>query len=66
MSILDSMDENKLAMIASAIRKWTSQLDHAGLPPMNMVSQGEADAVLDLMAAFPNAEPTNASGDTNV
>ena len=53
MSILDSMTENKLAHIASAIRKWTSQLDHAGLPPTNMVSQAEADAVLDLMDKFP-------------
>ena len=53
MSILDSMDENKLAMIASAIRKWTSQLDHAGLLPMNMVSQAEAEAAHDLMDKCP-------------
>ena len=53
MSILDSMTEDKLALVASAIRKWTNQLEHAGLPPMNMVSQAEANAVLDLMDKCP-------------
>jgi len=52
-SAMDTMNEYTLAMIASAIRKWTSQLEHAGLPPMRMVSQDEMDAVLDLMGHFP-------------
>ena len=53
MSIMDTLNEGLLAHIASAIRKWTSQLEHAGLPPMQMVTQAETNAVLELMEKFP-------------
>jgi len=53
MSGLDKMTDEKLRLIASAIRQWTGALDHAGLPPTYMVSAAEQEAVCELMGLYP-------------
>jgi len=56
MSIFDGLNDEKLALIASALRKWSNALHQAGLNPMMHVTRAEIAAVTDLMAAFPEDE----------
>ena len=53
MSILDGLNDDKLALIASALRKWSNALDHAGLNPMMHVTDAETGVVTELISAFP-------------
>ncbi len=53
MSICDALTDDKMALIASAVRKWANALDYAGLNPMMHIDEFEAAAVTDLMALAP-------------
>lgn len=56
MSVLDGLNDEKLAKIASAVRKWSMALDRVGLSPLRHITVSELDAVMNLMAAFPDTE----------
>ena len=59
MSAIDGLTDEQLALIASAVRKWTNALDQAGLYPMRHVTVSELHAVTNLMAAYPTERPVD-------
>ena len=54
----------ELALIAAAVRKLTDALYHAGLPPIQHLTQPEIDALAKLMDLCP-AGPVEVNGDAN-
>jgi len=63
MSVLDGLNDEKLALIASAARKWAAALDQAGLYPMRHITVSELGALTDLMAAFPTERAMGNGGE---
>jgi len=51
--LLDQMTDDELGLIASAVRKWTKVLLHAGFDPGAYVSRSELDACVGLMDKCP-------------
>ena len=63
MSVLDGLNDEKLALIASAVRKWATAIDHAGLNPMMHVTVSELGALTNLMAAYPEERTMGNGGE---
>lgn len=65
MSAFDSLNENDLAEVTDAIRRWTTALNAAGLPPMRFVSQRQANITTRLMGLFPATTPVEPMGEAD-
>ena len=54
----DNVSDGKLELLAQSVRKLTKRLDMAGIPPMEVLSEPELAACMELSEGYP--EPPTA------